>query len=33
MENIINQAKHIWSDHKKVVIGVAIIIIIAIVAI
>jgi hypothetical protein len=33
MENIINQAKHIWTDHKKVVIGVAIIIVIAIIAI
>jgi len=33
MENIINQAKHIWTDHKKWVIGIAIIIVIAIVAI
>tara|TARA_R100000687_G_scaffold2262_1_gene3191 strand:+ start:29 stop:130 length:102 start_codon:yes stop_codon:yes gene_type:complete len=33
MENIINQAKHLWADHKKLVIGVAIIIVIAIIAI
>jgi hypothetical protein len=33
MENIIDQAKHIWTDHKKWVIGVAIIIVIAVVAI
>ena len=33
MENIINQAKHLWTDHKKLVIGVAIIIVIAVVAI
>ena len=32
MENIINQAKHLWPDHKKLVIGVAIIIVIAVVA-
>jgi hypothetical protein len=30
---IIDQAKHIWTDHKKWVIGVAIIIVIAVVAI
>ncbi len=33
MENIINQVKHIWTDHKKWVIGAAVIILIAIVAI
>jgi hypothetical protein len=33
MENVINQAKHIWTNHKKVVIGAAVIILIAIVAI
>jgi hypothetical protein len=33
MENVINQAKHIWTNHKKWVIGGAVIIIIAIVAI
>ena len=33
MEKIINQAKHIWTNHKKWVIGVAIIIVIAIIAI
>jgi len=33
MENIINQAKHIWTDHKKWVIGIAIIIVIAVIAI
>ena len=31
MENIINQAKHLWTDHKKLVIGVAIIIVIGLV--
>jgi len=30
---IIDQAKHIWTDHKKWVIGVAIIIVIVVVAI
>jgi len=33
MEKVINQVKHIWTDHKKWVIGVAIIIVIAIIAI
>jgi len=33
MEKVINQAKHLWIDHKKWVIGGAIIIVIAIVAI
>jgi len=33
IKQVINQAKHIWTNHKKWVIGVAIIIVIAIVAI
>ena len=33
IKQLINQAQHIWTDHKKWVIGVAIIIVIAIVAI
>jgi hypothetical protein len=33
IKKLINQAKHIWIDHKKWVIGVAIIIVIAIIAI
>ena len=33
IKQLINQATHLWTDHKKVVIGVAIIIVIAIVAI
>jgi len=33
IKQVINQAQHIWTDHKKWVIGVAIIIVIAIVAI
>ena len=33
MEKIINQAKHLWTDLKKLVIGVAIIIVIAVIAI